>query len=91
MACRIALVGGLFIPVARPGVVLRHAMTAVVKKAEVAHAGRFALVGGLFIPLARLGGVLRHAMTVGVKQPRLAMAAASPLSAAFSYHSRALA
>src|SRR6516164_4039397 len=64
---RVALVGGLLVPLACLGAVLRHALTVVVKVAELIHGIRTALIDGLLVPLARLGVVLRHALTVGVK------------------------
>ena len=67
---RVALVSGLLVPLARLGIVLRHAPTVAVKQAEVVHGARVALVSGLFAPLARLGVVLRHALTVLVKASR---------------------
>ena len=69
-------------PLARLGVVLRHAMTVGVKQVEVDHGVRVALVGGLLEPLARLGVVPRHALTVGVKRAENASstATASPVA-----------
>src|SRR5215475_8771783 len=49
-------------------VVLRHALTVVVKHAEVAHGAREAFLSGLLVPVARPDVVLRYALTVGVKQ-----------------------
>src|SRR6516225_9692434 len=64
---RVALVGGLFVPLACLGGILRHALTVVVMQAEGKHSFRAALIDGLLVPLARLGVVLRHTLTAGVK------------------------
>src|SRR6516225_614932 len=62
---------GALVPLACLGVVLRHALTILVKPAEAGHGDRVAFVSGLLVPLACLGVVLRHTLTALVKPAEL--------------------
>ena len=62
--------GGLFVPLARLGVVLRHALAAVIEQARLLMAPASPSGGGLFEPFARLGVILRHALAVLVEHGR---------------------
>src|SRR5262249_1775640 len=64
---RAVLGGGLLVPFACLGIVLRHALTVLVKLPKIIHGIRVAAFSGLRVPFACLGIVLRHARTVLIK------------------------
>src|SRR3954462_11543956 len=74
----ISPVGGLVEPAQRFGMILWHAVAAVVQQAENPLRCRISLVGGLAVPPRRLGVVPRHALAVVVHHAEIILRSCIP-------------